>query len=372
MRVGLNATCFNDRPSGARQRFEGIYGALIRRRPDIEFVIYEPADCHVAHWFGNAPNVRAVATPLPSVGRLKRAAQGLAYWHSRLRRDGLQLFEMFHLPLYRAPHCPTIQTIHDVRDVAESEPLPRRMLAKAVIARALRKADTVVTVSDTMKAELQALEPSAKLVTIYNGIDQGSLTRGSPTGRTPEGEYLLAVGHIERRKNYGALLHALVRLREDFPSLTLVIVGNDGGQAAALMDLIGSLGLSAAVRVMHNVLNEQLADLYRGASLVVFPSLYEGFGIPILEAMAARRPLALSDLPVFVELTQGKGHYFSPDDPSDMAAKIRGLLSDPARQEEVVRFGDQRVRDFSFDGLAGQVEQLYSRLRPDLLTPAQP
>ena len=76
MRIGLNATCFNDRPSGANQRFLGIYGALVRRRPDIEFVVYEPADQRIADWFGGAPNVVARPTPIPSVGRFARLRAG--------------------------------------------------------------------------------------------------------------------------------------------------------------------------------------------------------------------------------------------------------------------------------------------------------
>ena len=66
MRIGLNATAFNDRPSGARQRFVGIYGALIRQRPDWEFIIYEPTDCRVTEWFDGAPNVVARSTPIAS------------------------------------------------------------------------------------------------------------------------------------------------------------------------------------------------------------------------------------------------------------------------------------------------------------------
>lgn len=369
MRIGLNATCFNERPSGARQRFEGIYGALIRRRPDLEFVVYEPRDCRVGRWFADAPNVQSIATPLPSVGRLRRTAGGLSFWRRQLRRDRLDLFEMFHLPMFRAPHCPTVQTIHDVRDVSATMPFVQRSIAHAVVGHALRKANTVVTVSDTMKEELQSIEPGAKVVTIYNGIDPLQLSAGVADLPTLPAKYLLAVGHIEERKNYRRLLEALVIIRRDFPSMALIIVGNDGGQASALRAAIAEHSLHEQVHVMHNVGTEQLAALYHKANAVVFPSLYEGFGIPILEAMAAHRPLAVSDLPVFVELTEGQGQYFSPREPGDIARKIAQLLTDPARQAEIVRYGDQRVRDFSFDALAVQVEHLYAKLRPDLLAP---
>ena len=80
MRVGLNATCLNDRPSGARQRFLGIYGALFRRLPDVEFVIYEPNDCRLTKWFEGLSNVTARVTPVPSMGRLGKFKAGISYW----------------------------------------------------------------------------------------------------------------------------------------------------------------------------------------------------------------------------------------------------------------------------------------------------
>ena len=204
MRVGLNATCFNDRPSGAKQRFVGLYGTLIRGCPDIEFLIYEPADCAVSTWFGGAANVRAVPMPLPSASRLGRAWRGLRQWPSRLAADKLDLFEQFNLPLVRSPNCPTILTIHDVRSTRADAPFPFRAIARAVHRQALRRADRIITVSQTMKRELLALEPSARVTTIYNGIDPAPFAAhneghaaAAHLGLAPG--FLLAVGHLEAR-----------------------------------------------------------------------------------------------------------------------------------------------------------------------------
>ena len=171
MRIGLNATCFNDRPSGARQRFVGIYGALIRALPDWEFLIYEPVDCTVAGWFADAPNVRTIITPLRSTSRLQRSVRGFGYWRSRLKQDRLDLFETFHLPLLRAANCPTIVTIHDVRSTVPGTGVKVRALGMAVTRHALRAADRIITVSDVVKRELLAIESHAEISTIYNGID---------------------------------------------------------------------------------------------------------------------------------------------------------------------------------------------------------
>lgn len=364
MRVGLNATCFNDRPSGAKQRFRGIYGALIQRRPDIHFVIYEPAECRVASWFDGAPNVSARATPFPSTRSLRKSLSAPFYWPRQLQRDEIDLFEHFYLPLVKAPNCPTILTVHDIRS-------GKRGLYAAILHRALAKADHVVTVSETMQKEILAFHPTATTSWIYNGIDMTSFGRPQPSREEtkrkfalPE-EFILSVGHLEVRKNYIALIRAVSCLRKQGRDISLVIVGNYGvrdDREREIREEISRLELRDYVLLAKEVSDQELSDLYGLCSLVAFPSRYEGFGIPVLEAMAARRPLVLSDIPVFREITEGKGAYFRPEDPQCIASKIQEVLCSAAEKERLILYGEARVRDFQFDKLAGQVAQLYARL----------
>jgi glycosyltransferase involved in cell wall biosynthesis len=370
MRVGLNATCFNERPSGAKQRFTGIYGALVERCRDVEFVIYEPRDCRVGEWFAGAPNVSVRRTPLPSSGRFRRAFGGLAYWRWALSCDRLDLFETFHLPLVKAPDCPTILTVHDARPVRREVPLVKRLLYGRVLRQALRRADHVITVSETMKREIAAIEPSAAVITIYNGIDpkpfaaaDGNAEAMRARHRLPA-EFILAVGHLEGRKNYVRLIQAVAELRATGRAISLVIVGNDGGARTEVRAETARLGLADQVTILEGVSDQELQSLYASCTLVAFPSFYEGFGIPVLEAMAARRPLVLSDTPVFRELTEDRGAYFPPDDSGAIAAAIAAILDSPRRQQELVTYGVERIRAFEFARLAGQVEQLYRLIQP--------
>jgi glycosyltransferase involved in cell wall biosynthesis len=172
--------------------------------------------------------------------------------------------------------------------------------------------------------------------------------------------FLLAVGHLEERKNYSRLIDSVAELRRSGQQVDLVIVGNDAGQGPALKSQIASLGLAAHVRLLEGISDKDLADLYSLSELVVFPSRYEGFGIPILEAMAAGRPLALSDIPVFRELTEDHGAYFPPDDVGAMADLIGKLLESPERTQQVLRYQGERVDGFDFAQLATKVEQLHS------------
>ena len=367
MRIGLNATCLNDRPSGARQRFVGLYGALIRQCRTIEFIVYEPSDCAVAGWFDGAPNVTAIRTPFPSGSRWRRAIGGIRYWRRRLREDRIDLFETFNLPLPPTGDCPAILTIHDIRSTLPDQPWPQRRLARAIHRSALRRAKAVLTVSETMRRSLLAIDPKALVMAISNGLDVDSFAaRPGDHERLRElslpDDYLLAVGHFEPRKNYGRLLHAFRQLREARPELSLVIVGNDGGTLPEVRVTIDAAGLAAVVQLRQNVTDDELRIIYRHARLVLFPSVYEGFGIPILEAMATGRPLVVSDLPVFRELIGAHGAYFLPHDVTAVTDAIAVVLDSPTRQRELVDNGRRRVRDFAFDHLAHQVEAVYRQV----------
>ena len=361
MRIGINATSLNNRPSGARQRFVGLYGELFRAHPEHDYVIYEPSDCRVARWFAGMPNVRGVATPLPSERRWLRFARGIGVWRRLLARDRLDCFEALHLPLIRAPNCPTILTIHDARPVLGTVPLVRRTLYRYILRRSMRRADAIITVSDTMRAALLRLEPSARVVTIYNGIDPAPFAISEFVGGQKNNIFILAVGHFEPRKNYDTLVRAFALMAAPADALRLVIVGQDGGDLESIRLLVNALGLADNVSLLQDVGDAQLIGLYRAASILVFPSIYEGFGIPVLEAMAANLPMALSNMPVFRELTEDCAAYFDPLDADAMARVLLEVLSAPERQADQRAYGRRRLADFTFSTLADQLAALHRR-----------
>lgn len=366
MKIGLNATCLNDRPSGARQRFVGIYGELVRRLPDAEFVVYEPADCRVGSWFDGAPNVSARHTPLPSEGRARKFFGGFRYWHSALPREGFDLFEGFNLPLVKAPTGRTLMTIHDIRGLHPESGTLKRAAYKVVLGRSIRAADHVVTVSEAMKEEILSFYPGVPISVIYNGLDAREFDRISESDllavrlkyALPE-DFVLAVGHVEKRKNYLRLVDAIARLRDRGRSCSLLIIGNDSGERKAIEERVESANLSGCVKILSGLSDLEVRCTYKLCSLFVFPSSYEGFGIPILEAMAASRPMVLSDIPVFREITQDRGVYFPHHDVESMAFAIEKVLSSSSERERLIEYGNARVQAFNFSSLAAQVEGLY-------------
>jgi glycosyltransferase involved in cell wall biosynthesis len=369
LKIGLNATCFNDRPSGAKQRFVGIYGELVKRLPDAEFVVYEPVDCKVAAWFEGAPNVSARPTSLPSEGRLRKFVGGFGYWRKALPRDQFDLFECFNQPLIKSPTGRTVLTIHDIRRLYADWGILERSIYKLALERDLTTADHVLTVSESMKREIHDFFPGVPISVVYNGLDAEAFDSVTETDlqavrRThglPE-VFIMAVGHLERRKNYLRLIDAIARLRGRGRVLNLVIVGNDSGERKVIQDRIDSAKLSDNVKFLSGLSDLEVRCAYKLCSLFVFPSSYEGFGIPILEAMAAGCPMVLSDIPVFREITEDSGVYFPFDDAEAMAAAIETVLSSSSERARMIEYGRKRVQAFSFQSLAGQLAGSYRTL----------
>lgn len=375
MRIGLNATCFNARPSGANQQFRTLYGAVIRSNPAIQFLIYEPCDHPVARWFADAPNVEARRTPMPSAGRLARLLAGLGYWRRAIREDGLDLLESFNLPLLPAS-CPTLLTLHDLRAIQRGEGPAGRLVAHLVLGHALRRASHIIAVSQAVRDEILAVRPETGVSTIYNAIDvDGFRMTGTPAVNIGErwnlpGAYMLTVGHLEARKNLLMLIEAVARLRDRGLLRPLVIAGRDGGARQAVRARISALRLGGLVRLIEDADDADIRLLYAECRLVVVASRYEGFGIPVVEAMAARRPLVTSDIAVFRELTGNQGCYFPVDDPVSTADVIERVWNDTGEQLRLIARGDELVGTFAADRLADQITTLYGKLARGAVNPS--
>ena len=170
---------------------------------------------------------------------------------------------------------------------------------------------------------------------------------------------MLSVGHFDKRKNYVRLIEAIAKLHSGGNEAKLVIIGNDSGELSSVQKRIESLGLSKHVVILSGLTDFEVRCVYELCTMFVFPSAYEGFGIPILEAMAAKRPMAISDIPVFREITEGRGNYFSHDDPESIATSIDNVLSSTTEGLRLVQYGNDRISDFGFDRLAMALEKVY-------------
>jgi len=255
--------------------------------------------------------------------------------------------DVLHCPTFRAPlappACPLVVTVHDLAVLRHPETFNQwtRRYSRLCVPRVARAARLMIAVSEYTKRELVELlrTPEEKIRVVPNGVARVF----SPDGAAETGEYVLAVGTLEPRKNLARLAEATRRL-----GVELRVAGAPGwGRVEVGGDAVRSLG---------RVSDEELARLYRGARCLAYPSLYEGFGIPIVEAMASGTPVVTSRGGATEEVAGGAAVLVDPLDSASIAAGIEEAV---ARREELVPAGLARAREFSWDETARRTADVY-------------
>jgi glycosyltransferase involved in cell wall biosynthesis len=274
---------------------------------------------------------------------------------STLARDGLwypfalgrgRRADVLHCPTYRGPlrpALPLVVTVHDLAVFRHPDAFNRwtRTYSPHVVPRVLAAARRIIAVSDFTRRELVQLLriPDEKIRVVPNGVDD-EFTREGPAA---EGEYVLAVGTLEPRKNLGRLVEA-ARSKD----VELRVVGARGWGGVE----VGGNG----VRWLGEVGDVELARLYRGAVCVAYPSLYEGFGIPVLEAMACGAPVVTSRGTAMEEIAHGAAVLVDPNDSAEIAA---GIERAAAERGALVARGLERARAFRWDAIADATVGVY-------------
>jgi len=172
-------------------------------------------------------------------------------------------------------------------------------------------------------------------------------------------DFLLFVGALEPRKNLPRLLQALKVVHQSFARVSLVLAGREGRDAGVVRARTRELGLETWVKITGYLEADELRDLYHSASAFVFPSLGEGFGIPLLEAMASGVPVVSSRAPALPETAGEAAEYFDPLDGEDMARAIVRVLDDGDLRERLVSSGLRRVKGFTWERAAAQALDFY-------------
>jgi glycosyltransferase involved in cell wall biosynthesis len=254
--------------------------------------------------------------------------------------------EVLHCPTYRGPlrsRVPLVVTVHDLAVLRHPEAFNRwtRTYTPRVAPAVLRAARRVIAVSDFTRRELVELlgVPNEKIRIVPNAVGD-EFTREGPT---EAGDYVLAVGTLEPRKNLDRLVKAVGKTHRE-----LRVVGARGWGGVE----VGGNG----VRWLGEVDDAELARLYRGAACVAYPSLYEGFGIPILEAMACGTPVVTSRGTAMEEVADGAAVLVDAHDPEEIAA---GIERAAAERDTLVPRGLERARTFRWDAVAAATVQVY-------------
>jgi glycosyltransferase involved in cell wall biosynthesis len=259
------------------------------------------------------------------------------------------------LPLRRP--CPGVVTVHDLAFEAHPEDFSRRTGAKYrfFAPRAARSAERVICVSAFTRDDVAArygIEPEKMRVVPNAPV----LAEGS--AQPPPGPYLLAVGDLRAKKNLGRLVEAWRRLRAEGLEHRLVLAGQDAGEGLRLRAAVGAEPLELTGYVSP----ERLDALMRGAALLVHPSLYEGFGLPLVEAMARGVPVAAARATALPEVAGDAAVYFDPRDVDEMARAISGILRDGELRARLVERGRSRAARLSWARTARETAAVYREL----------
>jgi len=266
----------------------------------------------------------------------------------------------------------TIVTIHDLSYLTVpqyADPGLRRYLTAAV-PRSLRRAAQVIAVSEATRREAitHLGLPPERVTTVYNGVDArfrplDAAARAAARARLglPE-RYLLTLGTLEPRKNHVGLLRAFARLTSLEPDLTLVIGGRRGWLDGPIFDDVRRLGLGDRVRFLGGVHDDDLPDLYAAATAFAYPSWYEGFGLPPLEALACGVPVVTSATSSLPEVCGDAALLVDPADDAALAAALTRVLRDEPLRADLARRGPMRAAGFTWAATAGGVLTIINRV----------
>lgn len=258
-------------------------------------------------------------------------------------------------------HLPTVITIHDLTTLLFPQFHTRlnRTYQRWALPVMARRADAIIAVSHATKQDIVRLlnVPPGKITVVHSGVDTvrfsprtdaGTLSALAQLGIQPP--YLLAVGTLEPRKNLATLLQAYARLPSSAP--TLVLAGGMGWGDNPLSALIERLNLKGRVHLPGYVPDDLLPGLYSNAELYIYPSLYEGFGLPVLEAMACGAPVITSNVSSLPEVAGDAAVLIDPMDVDQLAAALERLLSTSVERAVLREAGLMRARTFTWEQCA--------------------
>jgi glycosyltransferase involved in cell wall biosynthesis len=253
--------------------------------------------------------------------------------------------------------CPAVVTIHDLSFERHPELMSRRdrFVFRTMVPRSVRRAARVLAVSESTKRDLieHYRVSEERIVVTPNGVD--SLFR--PEGDRRDGApYALFVGTLQPRKDPIAALEALALVGGD---LRLILVGPDKGSGDEARRTASKLGLNGRVEFAGHVEQQELAELYRGAACLVFPSRYEGFGLPVVEAMASGTPVVATTAGSIPEVAGDAAVLVEPGDSVALAGGIERALAD---RERLVRAGLKRAQLYSWVETARRTLAVYREL----------
>jgi len=279
--------------------------------------------------------------------------------HFSIRNIKKKQFDIFH-PTYYSPYFlkklnkPFVLTVHDFvhekYDKTNKDVANKRLL--------IEKADKIIAISENTKADIIEYyrAPEAKIKVVYHGYHKPNINEYT---ESEFANYILFVGKRNGYKNFERFIKVISRLLSNYNSLKLICTGNPFNEYE--IELIAELNITNQI-VQISADENTLNTLYKNAIMLVFPSLYEGFGMPILEAFANNCPICISNTSCFPEIAQNAAEYFDPFSEDSMYEAIHKVLNNENIKAELIRNGQKRLLNFSWEKTTKETIEVYHSL----------
>jgi glycosyltransferase involved in cell wall biosynthesis len=362
-RIGLDLHVVDDMFQGSKTHCLELFSRVVALTPECDFVVFASDLRKLLSFSDNfsLPHVKLVPMPKsPAAVRLLWQIPAI------VRRCGLSLVHTQYIAP-PVPFCATAVTVHDILFESHQKYFERSMILRSrlLVPRSVRRSALVFTVSDFSRNQIcnaYTVSPE-KVHTIPNGVDCSRFFPGAAGRETLRAlgldgrGYYLTVGRLEPRKNHAALLRAWAEFKAPRP--LLVIVGQRHYLYHEALDLIRTLRLEADVLVLEEVTDTQLPAVYRHAKGFVYSSWAEGFGMPLLEAMASGIPVVSPANTALSEVCADAALTVDPNNPGEIRDAIAALDQQPALRAGLIRRGLARVNQFTWEEPSQTVRSVY-------------
>jgi glycosyltransferase involved in cell wall biosynthesis len=367
MKIGIDARMYSSHFTGiGRYSFELIRN-IVKLDHQNEYVIFLNPQQYKTFEI-SSPNVQKVLTDAPYYSLQEQTSFNNLLVHHNL--------DVVHFTHFNAPllyHKPFVVTIHDLilsfYKGKKRTSFIERAAYNMVIKNVIKKARHIIAVSEHTKDDIRRLffVPQEKISVIYEGVAEEFTIPPSPSVISSvqkkfrlDKPFVLYTGVWRDHKNIKGLIEAFALLiKAQKKDIYLVITGKEDPYYPEVKELPKQLGIEQQVRLTGFVTEEELIALYHLALLFVFPSFYEGFGLPLLESMASKTPIVASHTSSIPEIGGDACLYFDPHSPQDIAQKIGFLLQDEAKRQELIAKGSERIKQFSWGKMAEQTLHVY-------------
>lgn len=371
-RIGFDLLCLREERTGLGQVAHGLARTMPALAPDLTFVFFLPpgVDPPVER-----ENVKVVRLPL---GRFPGSWFVSEQWHLP-RAAGRAGLDLLHTPAFGPPFLyrgNKLLTVHDIAFRIHPGTMPRHWVLywRWVFGPAARRCRRLVTVSDSTRRDLVRhlghaperidLVPNAA-EPVYAPVEAGRNPREKLASLRLPTRFILHVGTLQPRKDLVTLIKTFAQVRTaSADPIDLVVCGGRGWGYADPRALARNEGVESSVHFIGYVPAELMADLYRAADLLLFTSLYEGFGIPVLEAMSCGLPVVATSGSSVPEVTGDAALLAPPGDVAGLAAHVVALLGNPGLSRTLSERGLERAKLFSWEGSAAKMISIYRDLLP--------